>query len=70
MAFRYLFVSIDGVVTGTNDAGLVIDLSASDTLTVMIDTEAGTYANEDDSDMTIGEQEAEDDSDDADDDGE
>lgn len=65
MAFRFLIVDTSGDVTGTNDN--VPDISDSDTIVCIIDTEQGSYCNDDEDDAAIEQYEA-DGSDDSDDD--
>jgi len=53
MSFRFLFVTVSGEVSGTNDPSQVVTVSDSDTVIAMIDTQAGEYSNDDDSGVPI-----------------
>lgn len=69
MSFRYLIITCDGTVTGTNDLDSLPDVADSDTAMVTVDTQASTYSNDDELDAVISEYEPEEDSgDDGDDD--
>lgn len=60
MSFRYFLIDTSGDVTGTNDADALPSPGSSDDIVAVIDTQSGTYTNDDLDDEVIPEYEPDD----------